>query len=208
MTLRRALMRFARDESGGPAAEYALLVPVVLLIMFTIIDVGAYAWTINQGEKATHMGARLAVVTASVDSGMEGYDFVGQTVGGVTYGQGDIIQASALGLVTCTSANCTCTTAPCPWTVARDATAFNLIRDRMRMIYPAISDANIVIEYRGSGLGYAGDPNGSDIAPLVTIKLQNMTYSPMALSVFRSAVKLPSFSYSLTLEDASGSTSF
>lgn len=202
-----ALFRFWRDERGGPAAEFALLVPVVLLIMFTIIDVGAYAWTINQGEKATHMGARFAVVSDSVDSAMDDFDFVGQTVGGVTYGQGDLIQASALGVETCNSSGCTCAPA-CAWTPAHDSDAFNRIVARMQMVYPAITASNVVVEYRGSGLGYAGDPNSSDISPLVTIKLQNITYSPMALSVFRAAVPLPSFSYSLTSEDASGSTSF
>lgn len=197
---------FWRDERGGSAAEFALLVPVMLLILFTIIDVGAYGWTINMGEKSTHMGARLAVVTDSVDSAMASYDFVGKTVGGVTYTQGDLIQASALGVETCNSTSCTCSPA-CPWTPTYDSTAFNRIVARIQMIDPKVTAANVVVEYRGSGLGYAGDPSGMDIAPLTTVKLQNMTYTPVVLAVFKVAVKLPSFSYSLTAEDASGSVS-
>lgn len=206
--MRRAvpLRAFLRDERGGSAAEFALLVPVVLLILFTIIDVGGYGWTINMGEKSTHMGARLAVVTDSVDSAMTGYDFVGKTVSGVTYTQGDVIQASALGVETCNSTSCTCSPA-CPWTPSYNATAFNRIVARIQMIYPKVTAANVVVEYRGSGLGYAGDPNGMDIAPLTTVKLQNMTYTPVVLAVFRLAVPLPSFPYSLTAEDASGSVS-
>ena len=207
MTVLTTLRRFSRDERGGTAAEYALLVPVILLIFFTIFDVGAYGFAINLGEKSTQMGARMAVVSDSVDSAMKDYEFVGQTVGGVTYTQGDRIQASALGVETCTSSGCTCAPA-CPWTPSHDANAFNRILARVQRIYPAAQAANLVVEYRGSGLGYAGDPAGMDIAPITTVKLQNMTYSPMALSVFRSAVRLPSFAYSLTAEDASGTVSF
>lgn len=207
MSARAFTTRWMRDERGGSAAEFALIVPLMLLILFTIIDVGIYGFALNRAEKSTQMGARMAVVTNSVDSAMEGYDYVGQTVGGVTYTQGDRIQASALGVETCTSASCTCSPA-CPWTPARDAAAFNRILARVQQIYPAATASNLVVEYRGSGLGYAGDPGGMDIAPLVTVKLQNMTYSPIALSVFRTAVPLPSFTYSLTAEDASGSASF
>lgn len=207
MTARRIIRRTIRDEQGASAVEFALLVPVMLLIFFTILDVAAYAFAINLGEKSTQMGARLAVVTDSVDSAMEDFEFVGQTVGGVTYTQGDRIQASALGVETCTTSGCTCTPA-CPWTASHDSAAFNRILARVQRIYPRVTAANLVIEYRGSGLGYAGDPAGMDIAPLTTVKLQNMTYPPMALSVFKVAVKLPSFTYSLTAEDASGTASF
>jgi len=206
MTALPVLRSFLRDERGASAAEFALLLPLILLIFFTILDVGAYGWMINMGEKSTHMGARFAVVTDPVDTAMTGYDFVGKTVSGVTYTQGDIIQASALGVETCTSTACTCVPA-CPWTPAWNTTNFNRIVTRMQMVYPGITAANVVVEYRGSGLGFAGDPSGMDIAPLTTVKLQNLTYSPMALSVFGSAVRLPSFTYSLTAEDASGTVS-
>jgi hypothetical protein len=207
MSARKVIRRAIRDEQGASAVEFALLVPVMLLIFFTILDVAAYGFLINRAEKSTQMGARWAVVTDSVDSAMATYEFVGQTVGGVTYTQGDRIQASALGVETCTSSGCTCTPA-CPWTPAFQAATFTKIGDRVRRIYPQVTDANLVVEYRGSGLGYAGDPAGMDIAPLVTVKLKNMTYSPMALSVLKVAVPLPSFTYSLTIEDASGSASF
>ena len=34
-----------------------------------------------------------------------------------------------------------------------------------------IEASNLIVEYRGSGLGYAGNPNGMDISPLVTVRL-------------------------------------
>jgi hypothetical protein len=77
----------------------------------------------------------------------------------------------------------------------------------MRSVYPGVQDANIIVEYRGSGLGFAGDPNGPDIAPLITVRLQNMQYTPVTLSPLGTTVNLPDFAYSLTSEDASGTAS-
>lgn len=201
------IQRLVREERGGSAVEFALVIPVILLSIFLSIDVGVYGWKINIGEKSSQMGARFAAVTDSVDSAMATYDFVGKTVSGVTYTQGDVIQASALGVETCTNTSCTCSPA-CPWTPSYNSTAFTNILARVQKTYPSVTAANLVVEYRGSGLGYAGDPNGMDIAPLVTVKLVNLTYSPMSLYLVRAAVALPPFSYSLTSEDASGSASF
>ena len=72
----------------------------------------------------------------------------------------------------------------------------------MRLIYPAISANNVVVEYRNSGLGFSGDPNGPDVSPLVTVRLRNMSF-PMFFMLGQ-RVPLPSFSYALTLEDAQG----
>lgn len=206
MTQLRLLRRFARSSSGVSAAEFSLVLPLFLLTLLGIIDVGLYGWQINQGEKATQMGARMAVVTDPVDSAMASYSFVGKTVAGTTYTQGDIIGTSALGLETCDDTGCTCNS-QCPWTPGYNSNAFGRIVTRMQKIDPKIQASNVVIEYRGSGLGYAGDPGGMEIAPLTTVKLKNMSFAPLTLFLFDAAIPLPSFSYSLTMEDGSGSTS-
>jgi hypothetical protein len=131
--------------------------------------------------------------------------YVGQVVGGVTLTQGDRIPASALGLITCNSTSCTCTTSPCPASLTRDAAPFDNLLSRMQEIMPQIGPANLIVEYRGSGLGYAGDPNGRDISPLVTVRIAGLTYSPFIL--FGGDVNLPDFSYALTMEDAAGTGS-
>jgi hypothetical protein len=61
------------------------------------------------------------------------------------------------------------------------------------------------VEYRGSGLGYAGNPNTMDISPLVTVRFAGLTYSPFVL--FGGEVDLPDFSYTLTMEDGAGTGS-
>lgn len=67
--------RLAHDENGGPAAEFALVLPVALLFLAGIIDVGRYMWTYNEAEKATQMGVRYAVATDAVASGLAEYSF-------------------------------------------------------------------------------------------------------------------------------------
>jgi hypothetical protein len=66
---------------------------------------------------------------------------------------------------------------------------------------PAINADQVVVKYRGSGVGYAGDPSGMDIAPLVTVELDGVSFRPLVL--FNAvAFTLPPFSSSLTAEDS------
>lgn len=203
MTLRRGLDRFGADESGS-AAEFALMLPFILLFLIGIIDAGRYTWGFNRGEKASQVGARTAVVTNPLVKELATYSFSGVTVGGTLLGQGDRIPVAALGTITCTSTQCTCTTAPClNGTLTHDAAAFAIVAARIKSIWPDVKDADITIEYSGSGLGYAGNPVGMDIAPFVTVKLKNRTLSSYFL--FGGSVGFPEFEYSLTMEDGAGS---
>ena len=205
MKLRQGLERFWADENGG-AAEFALLLPIIMIFLLGIIDAGRYTWGFNRGEKASQIGARTAVVTDPLVEELSTYSFSGTTVGGVLLGQGDRIPIGALGTITCTSTQCTCTTAPClNGTLTHDAAAFAIVAARIKSVWPDVEDADITIEYSGSGLGYAGNPVGMDIAPFVTVKLKNRTLSSYFL--FGGTVGFPEFEYTLTMEDGAGSQS-
>jgi len=205
MSARAFLRRFGRDVGGAGAAEFALLLPLSAMFLVGLIDAGRLFYDLNRGEKATQIGARWAVVTDPIAPELTSTSYVGQVVGGVTLTQGDRIPAAALGLITCTSTSCTCTTNPCPGSLTRNAVPFDNLLLRMQEILPRIGAANLIVEYRGSGLGYAGDPNGRDISPLVTVRIAGLTYSPFIL--FGGDVDLPDFSYALTMEDAAGTGS-
>ncbi|WP_341712981.1 TadE/TadG family type IV pilus assembly protein [Erythrobacter sp.] len=202
MTGRTILRRFIADQSGG-VAEFALLLPLIMLFMLGLIDAGRYAYDFNRGEKATQVGARVAVVTNPLVTQLTTYTFSGVTVGGVQLGQGDRIPQAALGTITCTSTACTCTVTPClGGTLTLDTAAFAVMANRVKQIWPMVEDADITVEYSGSGLGYAGNPSGMDIAPFVTVRLTNMDFTSIFL--FGGTVGFPDFQYTLTMEDGAG----
>jgi hypothetical protein len=62
------------------------------------------------------------------------------------------------------------------------------------------------VKYSGSGLGFAGDPNGSDISPLITVSLTGMNFNPVT-GLRIGTLPMPSFSTTLTSEDLSGTQS-
>ena len=188
------------NTDGASAAEFALVVPLLTLLLFSVIDAGRFMWEYNRAEKATQAGARMAIVTDVVASDLIGTNYVGQTYGGVTLTQGDRIPASALTLVSCTGGACSSGTF--------NSAAFDAIVQRMQYMSPSIKSSNVVIEYRGSGLGFAGDPDSSrpQISPLVTVKLTGMTFRPLAFLTF-AAFSMPDFATTLTAEDLSGTAS-
>jgi hypothetical protein len=197
-----------RCRAGSTAAEFGLVLPLLIAFLLGTIDIGRFMWTFNRAEKATQMGARYAVATDLVPSGLTNYSFVN----GTTVTQGDPIPASAFTSISCTgtttTVTCTCVPAGQTWCSAGDAAAFNRIVARMNLFERRITANNVLIKYEYSGLGYAGDPNGTDVAPLVTVKLTGMTFTPLLFRFFgNSSVPLPGFSAALTLEDGSGSVS-
>ncbi len=201
MTIRE----FAREQTGSTAAEFALVLPLLMVLLFGIIDAGRWIWTYNQAEKATQMGARMAIVTDYVAPGI-GSSYV--SVGGLT--QGDVIPPAQFGKITCDTVNgCVCTTAPCPAVGTLNNTAFNNIVTRMKFFLPTLTAANVTIEYSSSGLGYAGSPVLPDLSPLVTVKIGIPTalqFRP--LTTFDIAnVNMPPFTTTLSAEDLSGSVS-
>ena len=192
----RALIR---DRNGAGAAEFALVLPLMLMLLFGIIDVGRYMWTINQAEKAAQMGVRMAVVTDYVASTI-GADYLGECSTPLT--QGDPIPADCFSTVTCQKAS---TAATCDAGTA-DTDAFLRVANQMRLFAPTVADSNVEIIYSPSGLGYAGDPNGPDLAPLVTVRLSGMTIRLIATLGILS-VPLPEVRSSLTFEDGAGTVS-
>ena len=192
-----------RCEGGASAAEFAMVLPVLVILLFGIIDAGRFLWELNRAEKATQAGVRFAAVTNMVPSDLATYKFTtGTEVGSVA--PGVPVPTSSFDSVTCDQTACTKSGAgPAP---GFDAVAFNAIGARMRMIKPTISNSNFTITYRNVGLGYAGDPYGSDVEPEITIALQGMTFTPITSFLFAS-LAMPAASSSMTMEDGIGSVS-
>lgn len=198
---------FLANEDGGPAAEFALVLPLALLFLFGVVDIGRFMWEFNRAEKATQMGARYAVATDIVSTGLSNYSFAISC----SVPQGTTVNSSQFGSSICTSSQCTVTTS-CTGissgntASAYNSTAFTNIVNRMQAFKTDILPANVTVSYTNSGLGYAGDPNGLDIAPLTTVRVTGLRFNPIVL--FNAVtLTMPDFSYSLTMEDGSGTVS-
>lgn len=192
-----------RDCRGSSAAEFALVLPLLLIFLIGIIDVGRLMWTWNRAEKATQMGVRFAVVTDPVPTGLTSYSFVGSG----TLTQGDVIPVDAYGTMLCTSASdtvsCSCMIDNCPWGTAASSgsnSPFVKIYNRMHLFLPELRTNNLRVLYKPSGLGFAGDPNGADASPIVTVQLTGLTFTPTLLQLFGGEISLPDFSSALTME--------
>lgn len=213
--MRRNLLSLPANRSGATAAEFAMVLPLLLILLFGLIDAGRFMWTANRAEKATQVGARVAVVTDIIPAGLVDYSFA--VSGGIP--QGDAIPESAFGGASCISTSgtalssavtCSCT-GTCPNLGTARVAAFNYILGRMQDFMPELQAGQVRVDYAFSGLGYAGDPNGIDVAPLVKVSLRQEeanrpSFQPITLLLFGAAIPLPPFSAELTLEDGLDAT--
>ncbi|WP_158213797.1 TadE family protein [Sphingopyxis bauzanensis] len=54
-----------RRETGAGAAEFALLLPIMVALLIGVIDVGRMAWTKMEVQAAARAGANYALVNAA-----------------------------------------------------------------------------------------------------------------------------------------------
>ena len=211
------LAAFLRHRGGASAAEFALILPLALLILLGIVDVGRYAWALNQTEKAVQAGVRYAVASDLVPRALNTYDTTGFVCPAGALKPGDRICREALGTIACRAsaggATCTCAEGPCPDLGQVDGEAFARIVARMRVFYPQLRPQHVTVTYRGSGIGYLADPATdaddnplSDIAPVVTVEADHI--GMRALLLFGGEVNLPGAGASLTLEDGLGTKAY
>ena len=199
---------------GASAAEFAMVLPLLLLLIFGIIDGGRFVWEMNRAQKATQYGARFAAVTDMVPARLASYSFATDSeVPAVP--PGSAVPRTSFTSVSCTAAGCAVgdpaddckieetPTGPSP---GFDPEALARIARRMRVIYPVIQDSNVRVTYCNVGLGFAGDPHGPDVAPQIIISLTGLDFVPLT-SLLLATVPLPASSGSMTLEDGIGNVS-
>jgi len=215
----------AGDFQGATSAEFALVLPLLVIFLLGIIDLGRLLYTWNEAEKATQMGVRYAVVTGLVAEALKTHSF---TVDGLT--PGSSVPTTAFKHGECTIGRCQCVTGSlCSSignTLGYNDANFKAIVDEMARFLPILKNGSgqtdyskVQIDYdsadvsgsgSGSGynLGYVSDPNGLNVAPLVTVKLKNLTFSPFLFKLFGTSITLPDFKTTLTMEDGVGSQSY
>ena len=199
----KLLARLLRCNRAASSAEFALVLPLLIVLLCGIIDTGRFMWEYNRAEKATQMGVRFAVVANMVPSDLAAHSF--SISDGVP--QGSPVPTANFDYATCSNVNCgTCVGSVCD-SIGYDGVAFNRIVDRMHLLYPPITASNVTVTYKNVGLGFAGDPDGPDVSTLVTVRLTGLDFHPITCLVFACSIGMPNFRAALTLEDASGQES-
>jgi len=188
--------RFIRDTGGGPMMEFTVIFMLLILLTFGIVDFGLAMWQWNSAEKATQIGARIAVTTDPVVEELATFDC---NNGSITLGTPCRLGGSSFGSISCTSTACSGTGSLSGNTY--DSTAFNTIVSRMQTIYSRIQPANVIVEYNDISLCFAG--RGSP-CPAVTVRLTGMKFDFITLNwLLPSTINMPDFRATLTAEDMS-----
>lgn len=205
--VRRFFTRFLRDESGA-AAEYALVLPLAVLLFIGILDGGRYMWQLSRAEKATQAGARIAAVTAMIPQGLANYTYA--VAGGLP--QGSVVGESVFRRVRCTGTGTAASPGVnCVWegtqtssyALAPSAAAFDQVYDRMEQFMPGLRPTEVQVVYTNSGLGFAGDPSGPDVSPIITVRLVGVQFSPIFRGIY-GTWGMPTAEYSISQEDGVG----
>lgn len=150
---------FQRNESGAALVEFAVVLPLFLVLLFSVIDFGQIYFRWILAEKATHIASRLAVVRPPICAGVP--TFNDRTVGlsqdlpfGTSCGAEDNLCADP-GTITCTG----------------DAAIGDTLDDILDIIGgflpAAVEPANIRLTYSFANLGFLGGP----YVPLVSVEL-------------------------------------
>jgi Flp pilus assembly protein TadG len=200
-----------RDETGAVFAEFAVLLPIIVIVVCGSIDFlnAFYQW--NAAAKAVEVGARIAAVSDPVAAGLN--NLSNQAVlDGATPGA-----PIPSFTVSCTAGTCACA-GRCGGITANsfDTAAMNRIlfgrgsaacgdavsyyATGMCDVLPSITAANVVIAYTHTGLGYAGRPGGP--LPTITVSLQNMQFQFFFLTALLNVhIAIPPMTTTITAED-------
>lgn len=201
----RSIRGLASGEDGAALVEFTIVMTLLFTVLFGFVDFGYALYQWNAASKAVQVGARLASVSYPVDTGL--ITFTGldgtNTPGGPSLTYSRICNGSAnscSGGGTFSAANLNRVVrgsdGVCGGTVAP-------LRPGMCDIFWRIQPANVVVEYRHSGLGYASRPNGP--VPTIRVRLQNLNFQFIFLGGLLgfTNIAIPAMASTVTGEDLS-----
>jgi hypothetical protein len=161
MTMPRPLRVLARDERGGPLAEFALVIGLLFVLGIFIFEMSRFFMQAAMAEYATHLAVRIAAVRPPVCPGVPEFN------------------ERATGSTARFGTMCSDPSAPCavvaPQTCA--GTAGNAMVDEIfGTIQPLLPNgatpANLQFRYDPTGLGFLGGP----YVPMTSVNLQNLQH--------------------------------
>jgi Flp pilus assembly pilin Flp len=166
MSSRILVVKTLRDRSGATMVEYALALPLLLVLIFGALDMAWAAYQWNAAAKATQWGARWAVVnppmsaTFAASLNASGYmlpDELGKSC----------IEANSDCSADLDEKECTVSDADCNMTA---------VLDIMRGVFLPLQDENVRVIYEpypdGQQLGFVGRPGGAPVRVTVDLTCQ------------------------------------
>jgi Flp pilus assembly pilin Flp len=214
------LARLARDEAGAVLVEVTVVMLLIFIFILGSVDFlfAFYQW--NAASKAVQVGARIAAVSAPVVSGLNDLS--------VAVVNSSVLPGSEMpGFhVRCErkSETCRCVGA-CAGVGAYNpaamktivfgrgsascADATSIYQAGMCDIFPRIAEANVVIQYVQTGLGFAGRPGGP--VPTIVVSIGDLPFQFFFLSGILGfdKIQIPASTTSIAAEDlSSGAPSF
>lgn len=184
--------RFWTDERGAAMLETAIIAFLLIILPFSVAEFGFAWWQWNAAEKAAQFGAQQAVTSDPIANELATFN-----CGNAGILPGTPCSAAGttnFGTITCSGASTSCSGG-----FSFNGTEFARLTARMQSIYPKITPANVTVEYRDIGLGFAGRPRP---VPLLSVRLVNMTFSFFALDgLIPGPITMPEFRATLTGED-------
>jgi Flp pilus assembly protein TadG len=178
------------SEAGAVLVEVTATILTFFVLIFGVIEFSYVFYQWNSATKSTERGARLAAVSSPVASNLS-------TLTGLE--PANNLPGAAMPAFDCT---CNGSTKQCTGAVPANATACTYNETAMKTIllgrgndgtncvrganagmcqfFPALRQANVVVRYQYTGMGYAGRIAGP--IPTITVSLQNVKYEFLFLS--------------------------
>lgn len=161
-----ACRRFRRSEDGTALVEFAIVLPIFLLLFFTLIEFGRLGGEYVMADKATQRAARIAAVRPPVCSGVPTFNARGSVPVGTTppkYG------------TACTAGGTVCVSPAaetCPG-VAGNPTVNEIWAAISPMLPPNATEQNLSFSYSyDPALNFLGGP----YVPNVSVELTGLTF--------------------------------
>lgn len=210
--VKRLISGFRREQSGVVLVEALISLPIVVLMITAMVELGLAMFQWNQTVRSIQLGARLAAVSSPV-TGDRGSTYQTPLIAGYGTDQGGPIPGTVVS-VACgadTGTNCDATLIQrlvrggdntCGGTLPGTSAG-------MCDIAPWVRPENVRVTYTRAGLGYVGRPYG--VVTTVTVELRNLQFDfillDAVLNLFltnpKGGIAIPSHPVTMTSEDLS-----
>lgn len=210
LRIRQSLARYQREETGATLVELTIVLPLFLLVFFSLLDFGRMGAEYVMADKATQLAARIAVVRPPACPGVPQTNVRGSVpinTAPPRFGT----NCTAASYVCAAQVPVSCSGNPADPTVAEIWAAIAPIMPR------TATPANLWFNYTyDPRLGFLGGP----YTPVVTVEIRNVNFqfvtpigglaamvAPNAAQLPPATVAFPTMSKSLPGEDLALGTS-